>query len=199
MSLLDTASIWNEKNTSKKRIGTMKRIGKYDRLKEGFETTMSEELKKSQDSLEQRNDKVNSLLEKMTSTNLNDEPSNTLADYNPLPNPNLQNKKDFPSIEENNLKYNPNQHDLYSNYNRAYEGNTNYQAPPPRNNEPHNNHSTINNDKLMEKINYMIHMLEQQQHEKTENITEEFILYGFLGIFVIYVCDSFSRSGKYIR
>ena len=42
-------------------------------------------------------------------------------------------------------------------------------------------------------------MLEQQQHEKTENITEEFILYSFLGIFVIYVCDSFSRGGKYIR
>ena len=37
------------------------------------------------------------------------------------------------------------------------------------------------------------------QHEKTENITEEFILYGFLGVFVIYVCDSFTRSGKYIR
>ena len=59
--------------------------------------------------------------------------------------------------------------------------------------------SHINSDKLMEKINYMIHMLEQQQHEKTENITEEFILYSFLGIFVIYVCDSFSRGGKYIR
>jgi hypothetical protein len=55
------------------------------------------------------------------------------------------------------------------------------------------------NDKLMEKLNYMIHMLEQQQHEKTENITEEFILYSFLGIFVIYIVDSFSRTGKYIR
>ena len=57
----------------------------------------------------------------------------------------------------------------------------------------------VANDKLMEKINYMIHMLEQQQHERTENITEEFILYSFLGLFVIYVCDSFTRVGKYSR
>jgi len=52
---------------------------------------------------------------------------------------------------------------------------------------------------LMERINYMIHMLENQQHEKTEHITEEFLLYTFLGIFVIYVVDSFSRVGKYTR
>jgi hypothetical protein len=54
-------------------------------------------------------------------------------------------------------------------------------------------------DKIMEKINYMIHLLEAQQHEKTNNITEEFLLYTFLGVFVIYVLDSFARSGKYIR
>jgi len=41
--------------------------------------------------------------------------------------------------------------------------------------------------------------LEQQQNEKTSNITEEFILYTMLGVFVIYVVDSFARSGKYIR
>jgi F0F1-type ATP synthase assembly protein I len=45
----------------------------------------------------------------------------------------------------------------------------------------------------------MIHLLEQQQNEKTSNITEEFILYTFLGVFIIYVVDSFSRTGKYVR
>jgi len=50
-----------------------------------------------------------------------------------------------------------------------------------------------------EKINYLIHLLEEQQHEKTNNITEEFLLYTFLGVFVIYVIDSFARTGKYIR
>jgi high-affinity K+ transport system ATPase subunit B len=51
----------------------------------------------------------------------------------------------------------------------------------------------------MEKINYMIHLLEESQSEKTNNVTEEFILYTFLGMFIIFVVDSFARSGKYIR
>jgi hypothetical protein len=51
----------------------------------------------------------------------------------------------------------------------------------------------------MEKINYMIHLLEEQQMEKTANITEEFILYIFLGVFVIFTVDSFTRVGKYVR
>jgi high-affinity K+ transport system ATPase subunit B len=60
--------------------------------------------------------------------------------------------------------------------------------------------TTSNGDsQLMEKINYMIHLLEEQQNEKTENITEEFLLYTFLGVFVIFVVDSFARAGKYTR
>lgn len=54
-------------------------------------------------------------------------------------------------------------------------------------------------DKLMEKINYMIHLLEQQHNEKTSNVTEEFILYCFLGVFIIFVVDAFARAGKYTR
>ena len=42
-------------------------------------------------------------------------------------------------------------------------------------------------------------MLEQQQNEKTSNITEEFVLYLFLGVFIIFIVDAFSRTGKYIR
>jgi hypothetical protein len=53
--------------------------------------------------------------------------------------------------------------------------------------------------KLMEKINYMIHLLEENQSERTNNITEEFILYTFLGVFVIFIVDTFSRTGKYVR
>lgn len=52
---------------------------------------------------------------------------------------------------------------------------------------------------LMKKLNYMIHLLEEQQDEKTENVTEELVLYLFLGVFVIFVCDSFARAGKYKR
>ena len=52
---------------------------------------------------------------------------------------------------------------------------------------------------LLKKLNYMIHLLEEQQDEKTNNITEEVVLYSFLGIFIIFVVDSFVRVGKYVR
>ena len=42
-------------------------------------------------------------------------------------------------------------------------------------------------------------MLEEQKNVKTDNIMEELILYTFLGVFVIFVVDSFARAGKYTR
>lgn len=54
-------------------------------------------------------------------------------------------------------------------------------------------------DVLLEKLNYMIHLLEDQKEEKTGHVTEELILYTFLGAFVIFVVDSFARVGKYVR
>lgn len=55
------------------------------------------------------------------------------------------------------------------------------------------------NDVLLNKINYMINLLEDQQDERTNNVTEEVVLYSFLGIFIIFVVDSFARVGKYTR
>ena len=57
----------------------------------------------------------------------------------------------------------------------------------------------FNNDALLQKINYMINLLEEQQDERTNNVTEEVVLYSFLGIFIIFVVDSFARVGKYVR
>jgi hypothetical protein len=59
--------------------------------------------------------------------------------------------------------------------------------------------TSLNDNRLLEKINYMIHLLEEQQNEKTNNVTEEFILYSFLGVFMICIVDTFSRAGKYVR
>ena len=59
--------------------------------------------------------------------------------------------------------------------------------------------SSDKNDILMEKLNYMIKLLEEQQDERTGNVTEELILYSFLGIFIIFIVDSFARVGKYVR
>jgi hypothetical protein len=45
----------------------------------------------------------------------------------------------------------------------------------------------------------MISLLEDQQDEKTNNVTEEVVLYSFLGIFIIFIADTFVRAGKYVR
>ena len=54
-------------------------------------------------------------------------------------------------------------------------------------------------DILLQKLNYMITLLEDQQDERTNNVTEEVVLYSFLGIFIIFIADSFVRAGKYVR
>jgi hypothetical protein len=63
---------------------------------------------------------------------------------------------------------------------------------------PNSIHNT-SQDKILEKLNKMIYLLEEQQNEPTKHITEEFILYTFLGVFIIFIVDSFSKTGKYTR
>jgi hypothetical protein len=58
---------------------------------------------------------------------------------------------------------------------------------------------TGNKGELLEKLNYMIHLLEEHKDEKTGHVTEEIILYSFLGVFMIFIVDSFARAGKYVR
>ena len=45
----------------------------------------------------------------------------------------------------------------------------------------------------------MIHLLEESKDEKTNNVIEEVVLYSFLGIFIIFLVDSFTKVGKYVR
>lgn len=52
---------------------------------------------------------------------------------------------------------------------------------------------------LLEKLNYAIHLLETQQDRRTATVTEELLLYGLLGMFIICVLDNFARVGKYVR
>lgn len=52
------------------------------------------------------------------------------------------------------------------------------------------------NKNISEQLNYIIHLLEEQQNAKTSTTTEELILYTFLGVFTIYIVDSFTKVGK---
>jgi hypothetical protein len=71
--------------------------------------------------------------------------------------------------------------------NKPYYSQVNYQIPETA------------DSVLLQKMNYMITLLEDQQDERTNNVTEEVILYSFLGIFIIFIADTFVRAGKYVR
>ena len=83
----------------------------------------------------------------------------------------------------------------------TYTGQNNYVGPYTQQ-IPYYGQMSKNNtskDPLLEKLNYMIHLLEEQQDEKTGHVIEELILYSFLGVFLIFIVDSFARAGKYTR
>jgi len=52
------------------------------------------------------------------------------------------------------------------------------------------------NAALIEKLNYIIHMLEEKKEEKTGHVIEELVLYCFLGVFIIFVVDTFTRAAS---
>ena len=74
-----------------------------------------------------------------------------------------------------------------------------YKQYVPYYNQLNQGQGSGNKDQLLEKLNYMIHLLEEQKDEKTGHIMEELILYSFLGVFMIFIVDSFARAGKYVR
>lgn len=56
-----------------------------------------------------------------------------------------------------------------------------------------------NRNDLMKKMDKILYLLEEQQDHKTGHATEELILYSFVGVFIIFIVDSFARAGKYVR
>jgi len=189
---------------------------------ENFQTlqkTSPSTIEETQEAQASKSDKVNEILNKITSVNSHND-GNKLADFVPLDKPTFTTEKKLHSTDANkyelnrhlepfellpqslqkpkNAHYTANDTDVsnLSNYQHTYE------APPVfQKQQPYYASMGVGNsdNKLVEKINYMIHLLEEQQNEKTANITEEFILYVFLGVFVIFTIDSFTRVGKYVR
>ena len=101
-----------------------------------------------------------------------------------------------PSVEETNRRFMPN----YSSYNNSASSPYPYSYSSQQNNYKQDGQSSNNNyDLMIEKLNYMINLLEEQKDEKTDNVTEEVVLYSFLGVFIIFIVDTFSRVGKYTR
>lgn len=55
------------------------------------------------------------------------------------------------------------------------------------------------NNEMLTKLNSILEMFEDQKEIKTGQKNEEIVLYCFLGVFVIYIMDSFVNIGKYSR
>lgn len=181
--------------------------------KENFQDLQPATIEQQQEFMNKRTSRVNDLLNKLSLDNNGDK----LADFNPPPRPTLNKKNPetpyikpdellpkhptqeiLPDVPKNKMGYYvPN--DLgknYSHYGKSYDPN---QTKPYYANMGIGSSGNALDNKLIEKINYMIHLLEEQQDEKTNNVTEEFVLYSLFGVFVIFVLDSFARSGKYVR
>ena len=105
-------------------------------------------------------------------------------------------------MPDNNIK--PNEYlaskinSVYSNLDDGYKGDFDYITSMTNMNSNGSN-KLLNNTDLLSKLDYIVHLLEEQRNEKTNTITEELILYLFLGIFIIFVLDSFARASKYVR
>ena len=61
------------------------------------------------------------------------------------------------------------------------------------NNANNANNANTENTVLLNKLDYLINLLEEQKGQKTTYVTEELILYTFLGIFIIFVLDNFTK------
>ena len=171
-------------------------------------------------SADNRQQRINELVQKMHTQNVDNDGGN-LADFKPLTHPIVHTKKpetiqgDSPTylpgiykdkqhesghsgpVAQSYATFAPNkmkQIDSMSNYNSVYQ-------PPSAANssQRYSQQENGTEPRLLEKINYMIHLLEDQAKEKTNHSLEEFVMFSLVGVFIIYVLDSFSRSGRYTR
>ena len=122
-------------------------------------------------------------------------------------------KSPQPNYDDNNLELNNYRGNYGDNksiddyYKKMLPNMGNVQQRNPANKPYYNNEAQMqgygvgqtSQDILLQKLNYMINLLEEKQDEKTNNVMEEVVLYSFLGIFIIFVVDSFARVGKYVR
>lgn len=216
MSLLSTASTWISGDSTKKRIPsirkTVKKTPSPNSEPEEFSATDYSDMMITNESNDDRNSKVNDLLAKMTSINV-DNDGGSLANFVPLSNPILENNQDNSILSEEyntGRQYNTETSNfvpgnITKSVNSFGDLSNIYDVPTEILKQPYytsgmgiGKKDSLDN-KMMDRLGYIVHLLEQQQNEKMDNVLEEYVLYILLGTFVIFVVDSFSRGGKYVR
>lgn len=219
MSLITSASPWTSSSSSSTTSKRTPSIGKRRTQKavrdnveystdtdidvEDTDLTLSEPMQSTIAMNEERGKTVNDMLNKITASHAGDD----LVDFKPV-DTNLAKQRHKESFESPMLKraaglpeYTPSDMgtDHLSNYTKSYEAGAILGKPYYNRGSGDSSSSSSGDTALMQKLNYITHILEDIQLEKTSNITEELILYSFLGVFVIFIVDSFARVGKYHR
>jgi hypothetical protein len=121
------------------------------------------------------------------------------------PQPNYEGSDDLDLNNYTNYGDDKTNEEYYNRVIPGYKARYNQNQPKNQVNKPYYNTNNYNipeiqsSDVLIQKLNYMINLLEEQQDERTNNVTEEVVLYSFLGIFIIFIADTFVRAGKYVR
>jgi len=229
MSLASTAFPWTNDDLNKKKTPTMNRKTIKTRNTPSGSSVEDDYMIFNaidvQQQTDDRTNKVTEIINQMSAVSVENDGSK-LADFTPPPNPEVQQKKpvesnltaplQMPPSKDRITAYRSATEPPLGNYAQAY-------VPPPNTSsfmtnagieglrsspsamlgaspKPYYSNMGIGSgDKMLEKINYMIHMLENMESEKTANVTEEFVLYTFTGIFIIFVLDTFLKTGKYVR
>ena len=156
---------------------------------------------KKNKTIKRKSEKVTTFLKSM------EEDDDNLADFdtsfNPPDQPQIT-REPVPTTEDKSRTDDAVSPEAFTQMDDNQSSNMNYQNyyntyVPYYNKATNNSNLHGSKDELMKKLNYMIHLLEENKDEKTGNVTEELVLYMFLGVFVIFTVDSFARAGKYVR
>ena len=192
MSLAMSAAPFNETNDES-----------INSLIEKKRTLTHNKTQKRHDSGIGNNQRVKYALEEIHNNSAESEDGNNLDDFKPPPPPissgvekteertkgkeiyRVSGSPPRPTYEDSNLDMN----NIKSVYGTAKKNDEYYNKVIPgyRQQQSGNMQEMNNNDILLTKINYMINLLEEQQDERTNNVTEEVVLYSFLGIFIIFI------------
>jgi len=144
-------------------------------ISSGVENSIEKEKEKHKENRYNSNDKN-------TNKSTNHSTNSSIEKYSTI-YPDNNNLDHLKTVNPQYKRFIPDYETMYKNANHNYK----------------NTRNNNDNDLLIEKLNYMIHLLEENQDERTSNVTEEVILYSFLGVFIIFIVDSFSSMKKYTR
>jgi len=188
-------------NNNNNKEGLIRRKRRTIKRREGFDNNNNNNNSQS---------KVQKMKEMLQPLDDDDDDGDNLANFNQEFTPPQQpqsagaermDSRDVPDTEESAKENNSDQPVEVEGYNGMSEGYTEQYVNQfvPYYQNAANVSTSNNNSEITEKLNYLIHLIEEQQDEKVGHVTEELILYSFLGVFVIYIVDSFARVGKYVR